>query len=450
MTSPNVYTLNRRQMLRAAAGLVAGATALPVLGQAAPMPEVRVPRATSGDVVSEPKWDERLTITVGPNEADIAGTTDRAIQAAVDYVVRLGGGTVHVLPGTYTLRNSIFLQKGVRLLGSGTDSLLFKKESQETTLADDSDWYDQEITLVSPDGFQIGDGIILETKNADTGGVDVLRRTLVARSGNRFKLDKALRANFWTASAPTVTARFPMITAEEQSHFAVENIALDGNRANNANINGNYAGALWFQDCSNITLTGLNVRDYNGDAISFQICHDVVVENCDLVNNADLGIHPGSGSQRPRIANNRVSDSTYGIFFCWGVKYGLAEANTIIRCNFGVSIGHHDDENLITNNDIVASPINGLNFRPERGEGFTAKGNRFENNRITDSGGDAGVAVDVQGVTANNSLIRNTIKETRGPAQRIGIQFGPESGAMDLVENVIEGFATPVNDLRKA
>lgn len=449
MKSPNAHTLNRRQILQAAACLVAGSAALPALSRATPMPQVRLPRATSGDSVSEPNWDERLTITVGPGKADIAGTTDRAIQAAVDYVVRLGGGTVQVLPGRYTLRNSIFLRQGVRLLGSGPDSLLFKKESQETALADDSDWYDQEITLVNPDGFQIGDGVILETKNADTGGVDVLRRTLVARSGNRFKLDKALRANFWTASAPTVTARFPMITAEEQTHFAVENIALDGNRANNANINGNYAGALWFQDCGNITLTGLHVRDYNGDAISFQICHDVVVENCELVNNADLGIHPGSGSQRPRMVNNRVTDSTYGIFFCWGVKYGLAEANTITRCNYGVSIGHHDDENLIINNDIVASPVNGLNFRPERGEGFTAKGNRFENNRITDSGGDAGIAVDVQGVTANNSLIRNTIKETRGPAQRIGIQFGPESGAMDLVENVIEGFATPVNDLRK-
>lgn len=443
------HFLSRRSLLLSTSTAAALAL-LPRAGRAAPMPEVRAPRATSGDSAYGPNWEERLTVTVGPEKADIVGTTDRAVQAAVDYVVRLGGGTVHVQPGTYILRNSIFLKNGVRLLGSGADSLLFKNESRETTLAEDSDWYDQEITLANTDGFQVGDGIILETKNADTGGIDVLRRTLVARSGNRFKLDKALRANFWKGMSPSVSSRFPMVTAEEETDFVVENLALDGNRANNANINGNYAGALWFQDCSNITLTGLNVREYNGDGISFQICHDVVVENCDLVNNADLGVHPGSGSQRPRIANNRISDSTYGIFFCWGVKYGLAEANTISRCNYGVSIGHHDDENLIINNDITASPVNGLCFRPERGEGFTAKGNRFENNRITDSGGDAGIAVDVQGVTANNSLVRNTIRETRGPARRIGIQLGPESGAMDLVENNIEGFATPVNDLRKA
>lgn len=440
------FTISRRNLLLSTAALAF----TPVSGRAGEMPEVRAPRATSGDQVHEPDWDERLTLTVGPEKADIVGSTDKAIQAAVDYVVRLGGGTVHVLPGTYALRNSIFLRKGVRLLGSGEDALLVKNPMHETTLADDSDWYDQEITLVNPDGFEVGDGIILETKNPHHGGVEVLRRTLVARSGNRFKIDKALRNNFWTAMTPSVTSRFAMIAAEETSDFAVENLALDGNRANNANINGNYAAALWFQDCNDINLSGLHVREYNGDGISFQICHDVRVDNCEIHGNADLGLHPGSGSQRPRIRNNRVSDSNIGIFFCWGVKYGLAEGNTLTECNYGVSIGHHDDENLVVENDIRDSRINGLVFRPERGEGFTAEGNRIERNRITNSGGEAGIAVDVQGVTANNSLVRNVITETRGAAQRVGIQLGEAVGRMELVENEIEGFSTAINDLRTA
>lgn len=449
MTFNPSFSLNRRQLLMAAGGATAALlTGTP--GGAAPMPEVRAPRATSGDKRHEPDWDERVTLTVGPDKADIAGTNDKAIQAAVDYVARLGGGTVQVMPGTYHLRNSIFLNQGVRLRGSGTDSMLVKCPSQETVLAADSDWFDQEVTLENADGFQVGDGVILESKNPHTNGVDILCRTLVARSGNRFKLDRALRKNFWTMMTPTVSSRFAMITAEETSGFAVENIALDGNRDNNTNINGNYAGALWFQDCTNIDLKGLDVRNYNGDAISFQICHDVSVEGCEIHNNADLGLHPGSGSQRPRMVNNRVSGSNIGIFFCWGVKYGLAENNHLSENNYGVSIGHHDDENLVIDNDIQRSHINGLVFRPERGEGFTAKGNRIENNRIVDTGGDAGIAVDVQGVTANNSLIRNTIKETRGPAQRTGIKLGEEVGAMELVENAIEGFATDISDLRKA
>ena len=449
MSSRRPFSLSRRQLLLAAGGMAATAVT-GTRGWANNMPEVRDPRATSGDTRHEPAWEERLTLTVGPNKADIVGNNDKAIQAAVDYVVRLGGGTVHVLPGRYPLRNSIFLRKGVRLLGSGPDSVLFKQPSHETVLAADSDWFDQEVTLENADGFNVGDGVILETKNPHTQGVDILSRTLIARSGNRFKLDRALRKNFWTMTTPTVSSRFAMITAEETSGFAVENIALDGNRDNNANINGNYAGALWFQDCNDIALKQLDVRNYNGDAISFQICHDVSVEDCEIHNNADLGLHPGSGSQRPRMRNNSVSGSNIGIFFCWGVKYGLAENNRLSENNYGVSIGHHDDENLVTENIIKGSHINGLVFRPERGEGFTAKGNQIVNNQILDSGGDAGIAVDVQGVTANNSLIRNTIRETRGPAQRTGIQLGEEVGAMELVENTVEGFATAVNDLRKA
>jgi len=54
-------------------------------------PRVSKPRATSGDKVSEPNWDERLTITVGPKEADLVGTSQKVLQAAVDYVSRLGG-----------------------------------------------------------------------------------------------------------------------------------------------------------------------------------------------------------------------------------------------------------------------------------------------------------------------------------------------------------------------
>jgi hypothetical protein len=64
------------------------------------------PRAIFGDTV-EPDWEQRFTITVGPKKADLVGTTDRVIQSAVDYVARKGGGTVHVQPGTYRLRNSV-------------------------------------------------------------------------------------------------------------------------------------------------------------------------------------------------------------------------------------------------------------------------------------------------------------------------------------------------------
>src|SRR5262249_22065008 len=195
MNTRQPTSLSRRGFLGATAGL-ATAPFWTDRSAADEPPASPGPRATSGDLV-EPRWKERLTITVGPKEADLIGTTDKVLQAAVDYVACLGGGTVQILPGTYKLRNAVHLRSNIRLLGCGTDTILLKEPSVTTKLAADSDWYDQEITLSDAQGFQIGDGVCLRARNVNGGGSVVLKRTLVARSRNRFKLDKALRENLW-------------------------------------------------------------------------------------------------------------------------------------------------------------------------------------------------------------------------------------------------------------
>src|SRR5262249_17652362 len=116
---------DRRQFLGTAVGLVGAKAGWSWAGD---RPRVTAPRATSGDNV-EPDWKQRLTITVGPRDADLIGSSDKVLQAAVDYVTRLGGGTVRILPGTYHLRNAVYLQPHVRLLGSGADSVLVKEPS---------------------------------------------------------------------------------------------------------------------------------------------------------------------------------------------------------------------------------------------------------------------------------------------------------------------------------
>lgn len=80
-------------------------------------PPVAVPRQTSGDTAVQPTWEETLTIAVGTKDADIVGSDQRAIQAAVDHVARLGGGTVRLKAGTYGLRDVVYLQSEVHLIG---------------------------------------------------------------------------------------------------------------------------------------------------------------------------------------------------------------------------------------------------------------------------------------------------------------------------------------------
>src|SRR5262249_12955270 len=178
-------------------------------------------------------WDQRVTITVGPKDADLVGTTDKVLQAAVDFVARKGGGTVRVLPGTYRLRNSIFLQSRVRILGSGTDSVLFKEPSAATKPIVDGDHWDQEVTLADPKGFQVGDGVRLVAKDPHGKGTNIIQRTLIASRGNRFKLDQRLCERFHLSGEPQIATNFALLQCSNIEHVVIEKIAVDGNKANN-------------------------------------------------------------------------------------------------------------------------------------------------------------------------------------------------------------------------
>lgn len=445
LSSPN--DLNRRSLLKSALLIGAG---WGTTARGDDLPRVEHPRATSGDDRYEPAWDEKLTVSVGPSKADMTGETDKVLQAAVNYVARVGGGTVRILPGTYRLRNAIHLSSNLRLLGSGTDSVLIKEPYFESKLVEDSDWYDQEVTVADPSLFRLGDGIALMGKSSYSSVPIVIKRTLVAQSGKRFKLDKPLRENIWLAGEPQANSLFPLLTGEYVENIVIENLTLDGNKANNPNFNGNYGGNIFFQDCRRISLKGITTRNYNGDGISWQICHDVVVENCHSHDNVDLGLHPGSGSQRPLIRDNKLERNGLGLFWCWGVKYGLAERNLISDSNtYGVSIGHCDTDNVIRDNQILRSGQIGVLFRDEQ-RSFAAHRNQLVRNLIQDSGEAAGVGVDIQGITDGVRLEGNQIVETRGAADRIGIRIGAKATAVHLAENQIRGFAQDLADLRTA
>ena len=65
--------IRRRDFLRAAC-TTAAALGTGAARSADDFPPVTEPRATDGDERFEPDWNERLTITVGPDKADLVGT----------------------------------------------------------------------------------------------------------------------------------------------------------------------------------------------------------------------------------------------------------------------------------------------------------------------------------------------------------------------------------------
>jgi hypothetical protein len=412
-------------------------------------PSVTRPRATSGDMI-EPEWEQRVTISVGPNKADLVGSDHRVIQAAVDYVAGLGGGTVQILPGTYRFRNAVRLRTGVRIAGSGLDSVCIKEPSVKAPLAENSDWYDREVTLTDASGFEVGDGIVLRTRNPHNGSFDTYKRTLIARSGKRFKLDEMLVENFWTKEKASATTLFALFDGFRVADVAIENICLDGNRANNEFLNGNYVGCIFLRESNRVHMRRVTARNFNGDGISWQVCHDVRVEDCQSHDHAGYALHPGSGSQRSVVVGSKLERSDIGFFFCWGVKWSLVENNAMLdNKRFGVSIGHNDTDNVVRNNEVLRSGKTGIFLRQEHGPTFSPSRNRIEANRVADSGGEDGVAVDIEGTTESVTLKGNTLIESRQPAARIGVRIGKETRQIELAENRIDGFSTAVLDLSK-
>jgi len=282
------------------------------------------------------------------------------------------------------------------------------------------------------------------------GGSTVIKRTLVARSGNRFRLDKGLRENLWAMGKPTAATLFPLLSGEFVTNIAIEGITLDGNKANNEELDGNYTGCIFLQDCAEINIRRVIARNNNGDGMSWQICHDVTVEDCESRDHSGLGLHPGSGSQRPLMRGNKLIGNNIGLFFCWGVKFGLAENNIIEDTkSAGISVGHRDTDNVIRKNIVKRSGKFGILFRPERGEGFTGDRNLVEENTVIDTGDETAVAIDVQGTTANLVIRRNVLQETRGAGKRVGIRLAKDTKGIRLEENTIEGFAVKAENARK-
>lgn len=378
-----------------------------------------------------------IEVNVGVKNADFIGNDHLVLQSAVDYVARMGGGTVRILPGVYEMGNSLFLRSNTKLIGSGDETVLRKCKAEKTPLAEDLDWYGHEVTVKDASIFRVGGGILLHGKSPHFDKLQVVKRSVLGIDGNRVLMDKDPRENFWLETKPYASTQFPVICGDYVDDVLIEHLAIDGNRAENWNLNGNYGGCVFIQDCNRVTCREVTARDYDGDGFSWQICHDVVIDHCRSINNADLGMHPGSGSQRPIITNNTIVGASQGLFFCWGVRHGLAENNVIEDCGkYGISIGHRDTDNVCRHNQIRRSGEVGIYFRAHPSPARDPHRNVFEENVIVDSGkkGDC-IGVDMNGTAEDVVLRRNRIVDTRRKhksRKRIGLRVGKD------IKNLVE------------
>jgi hypothetical protein len=178
------------------------------------------------------------------------------------------------------------------------------------------------------------------------------------------------------------------------------------------------------------------------------------VTGCICENNSYLGIHPGSGSQRPHVSNSIArSNGTDGLFLCWRVRHGLFE-NNILESNgrFGISIGHKDSDNIICRNIVRSNSRDGIFFRNET-LGMAAHRNRLENNIIENNGTKENVAgIRIRGQTNNLVFKKNIIRDTREDnlqKQTIGILIEEQVGNFIIKDNKIKAKTT-IEDRRES
>jgi hypothetical protein len=392
-----------------------------------------------------------LVLTVGQQEGDLRGDDDKIIQAGIEYLYRLGGGTLRLLPGVYNLRNAIYLRPNITLRGSGEKTILKKTPSVVTALARDSDWFEYGVQVTDAKGFVTGGGIMLRSKTGPGDWqYDVLRATITAIDGDFIFLDRQTKENFWLEKHATAATIFPVLTGENVDDVVVEDIVLDGNREENEHTNGNFSGGVFIQNCNRWQFRNVTSRDYNGDGFSFQVCDDIQFSDCNAINNADLGFHAGSGSQRPVFRRCLSGRNGQGIYFCWSVCDGLAE-DCVLDGNskYGVSIGHRDTDNIIKSCTIEHNGQVGILFRKEANEFRSGSRNKIENCIIRDNGSNGqGIGIDIQGKTTDITIQDTRFENAADKEQNIGVRIGREAERIKLQGNTFENCPTQIKDLR--
>ncbi len=387
--------------------------------------------------------DQLPRITVGQKDADLIGNDNRALQAAVDYIAALGGGVVEIGKGQYLMHDSLHLRPNVTVRGTRGQTVLRKAPSVVSALALDGDFGEQQITVQDPNGFAVGYGVAIWDDRA--GGFHTTVARITGQRGHTFSIDKPLMADCMVGNHAKAATVFPVVSAYHAQGIRIENLTIDGNQAENVPLNGCRGAGIFLYGSHGATIQGCTIRSYNGDGISFQQSNDVTVADCISEDNAALGLHPGSGSQRPTMQRCIARrNGTDGLFLCWRVRHGTFEHNVLEKNGrFGISIGHKDSDNLLRSNFVRENKSNGIFFRNES-LGMAPHRNRLEANLIENNGG---AEIRIRGQVNDLVFRKNVIRDESTNDANVGIQIEETVGPVVLDGNQIE-TRTPIEDQR--
>ena len=385
------------------------------------------------DALVSPRVAERA-LTVGGEHADVPGYHNRSIQFAIDAVGETGG-TVHLNPGVYEITAPVRLKPNVRLVGSGRETILKRAGGVQTRYIVDADYGELKLTVENPDVFEIGMKVQV-TDNMNSACWNVSTAYITDISGNVIYIDRGLIRDYQSDLNGIVSNASSVIDVLDAENVVVSNLAIDGNRDENYFADGcNNAGVLVIRS-RRVLIDNVQVKDFNGEGISWQITEHVTVRNCDISKCGNTGLHPGTGSPFSVIENNDVHHNDRdGLFICWRVYQSRVTGNKLHHNGrYGLCTGHKDTDVYFENNHIYLNRVDGVHLRDESASNAPHR-NIFVKNTIEDNGTDGGgFGFSINSPAADLVLKENIFKNSSG-TQKAAIYIYKAGLEPELVNN---------------
>ena len=399
-------------------------------------------------------------LTVGLKDADIIGSDNNAIQAAIEIVSNRGGGTVRILPGEYILNDAIRLRSNIHLVGDREKTILKHAPLVSSPLLKDADIGQKEITPVDPSRFKVGMGVVCND-NVKLNYMVCKPLTITRIENGVLYLNDYLEVDF-TAGLNSqgqggfdgiVANIFPLIYGYEVENIVIEGLTIDSKVDNDEGWIKIKSGGLILDRAKNCVIRNVTSLHSYGDGFLLITSEHITLEDCEAAYNTHYGIHTGSHSPWTIVRRcNMHHNGGDGLYICWGVRDSEFTDNTIYQNGFritrnGISTGHKDTDNLIARNHIYENAKNGINFRPKT-EANGAHRTSIIDNIIENNGnpgtGLKGCGIFISGITHDIRIENNTIRETRKGNDRFqknAVQLEKGVSRVQMINNKISGHS---------
>jgi len=390
-----------------------------------------------GNAVITPKKQEKI-ITVGGENADIAGFTNMAIQMALDALPD-EGGTVKLNPGIYLISAPVRVPSDCKLTGSGPETILRKIDGFRSKFAVDADFGELKIAVEDASGFVPGMSIVV-SDDINSGCIDVTIGVITDIEDNILYIDANLIRDYGVTANGKVSNAGSCVALTEAENVVLSGFKIEGNKLKNDWLAGCYAGGICMIKARNVTVENVLVEDFNGEGITWQITENITVRNCEIRGCVN-GLHPGTGSVNSLIeGNNSHHNDENGLFVCYRVQHGFVKNNSLHHNKInGISTGHKDSDMKFENNHIFENSRNGVFFRDED-QNNSPHRNIFIGNLIENNGNkESGYGFLINGKAMEVLIKDNTIRDTGRGLQKAAVFINKNSPPIRLENNKMSG-----------